>query len=1225
MLLALLAAIYPHQTLVRRIMLAPTDNLTEAYLHNLMRTDPDNPDLRLVLARTQMQNGLFDRVRDTLAPAIAAGNEDTRQRARWLLWRSEEARYLRLPKDAPQRKAMFADLQRQLSELVALKWDEHLQTEIARKALAFGDIAPSLALVEQLAASNERQNPYAYANAAETALANGKYRAAAEFYLIAGEHSTEIAAQRRNFLLAMRALQSGDMLPDALMLAEKHLARNAALSDDGEILELLVRFARAARRPDLADKYARRLLRLSLLEQIHRQRLAFAGFDAAPRRVSLDGKDAVRTEPRGPRLPFDDRIYTLGFEAFLDNRNLEDAWKVAASAVRQAPENLAWRERLAQVSEWSNRPRIALEHWQFLARKRGSDADWQAVLRLAPGLVDDNALRAALQYQFARRPDDAKVLNELLAVHERLGEPEAALRLLEKTYARSPRPALLERMADIAAHVGDDEQALHHWQRLIDIDGITPARALRVAPMLLTRGRAEEALRLLDQAQGSAGDADGEFWRLTGEVALGRQQERTAVAAYRRLVALPDADARDYELLSQLLQDEHPREAADLAAAGWRRFGEPAQLLLALRIHAATENWSAMQPLLRALTSEQQSSLRHNPDYLLLAARFHQSVGQTAQARRDLEAALRIAPDHPDIRAALLWLVIDNGDGPALDQLLAAHETAWQADPELHDALAAAYLARSRPGIALRRYLTPRLAGHRDDFLWLMNYAEALEQNQEADRAWQLREHLLGRQRQSARPHPEPGDNEMVALRRAARVRLIGAQRAGDAGFGALRELLRLDADAQRSPDRLSPATRDLILAWFNERGESTAARNWLWQQYARTASRPMWAQVSLALAERDREGAGQLLDLQGGRIAPQGRISLASEIGDTRRVQSEAFDLQAAQANDDALHAQLAEALLAHSDHIGGEAVRRDLDTFVERDRSVLWHLALAPDLAIDLATGRLTRSGLDIRGLGVAPDETYRHARLNWRHHDGETRLTTEDRHGFAGYTPILLEHDQRITERLALNLALGAEQPANESTALRIAGKKDRAAIGLTLRPERNARLGIGYAHDDFATQVGEDVGTGRTWSVEAAYALRGEPRDLEAALFWSGHSFARRTNEAIFNASLNRLLPAGVGAASELGTDFFLPDNFRFYGIRLSTDTRFERDYTRTWRPFASAARTWHSDLGPGYDLSAGFAGSVFGNDHLSLVWRLGKGGSSDGGHVREIGLTYRIHY
>mgnify|MGYP007112074108 CR=1 FL=1 len=60
--------------------------------------------------------------------------------------------------------------------------------------------------------------------------------------------------------------------------------------------------------------------------------------------------------------------------------------------MQQAPHNMVWRERLAQVSEWTLRLEVALEHWLVLARRTQKDAAWQAVLRLAPGQFDDAAL-----------------------------------------------------------------------------------------------------------------------------------------------------------------------------------------------------------------------------------------------------------------------------------------------------------------------------------------------------------------------------------------------------------------------------------------------------------------------------------------------------------------------------------------------------------------------------------------------------------------------------------------------------------------------------------------------------------------------------------------------------------------------------------------------------------------------------------------------------------------
>ena len=95
--------------------------------------------------------------------------------------------------------------------------------------------------------------------------------------------------------------------------------------------------------------------------------------------------------------------------------------------------------------------------------------------------------------------------------------------------------------------------------------------------------------------------------------------------------------------------------------------------------------------------------------------------------------------------------------------------------------------------------------------------------------------------------------------------------------------------------------------------------------------------------------------------------------------------------------------------------------------------------------------------------------------------------------------------------------------------------------------------------------------------------------------------------------------------DLNADYFLPDNFNFYGIRLATDVRYEEQYTRAIRPFASLSATRHSTLGNGFDVRLGIAGSVFGADHLSLSWVLGKAGIQSTGLTKELQLNYRIHY
>jgi hypothetical protein len=779
----------------------------------------------------------------------------------------------------------------------------------------------------------------------------------------------------------MLVLQSGDQVKEALALAEEALVVMPPLAESTRVLELLVRFARSVRRPDLADKYARKLLRLSLLRQLKQEQLA----QAYAIRWQTVG------EKSGPQLPFDDGIYTLGFEAFLDNRRLEDAWQVAASAVRQAPDNLPWRERLARVSEWTGRPAMALTHWLYLARAKASDEAWQAILRLAPGLFDDQALLLALEHQLRQKPGDRALVVELVATFERLGQPREAMRFLEQEYRRHKQPQLLLGMAELAERMGEDEQALALWQSFMATNALTAAQSVHVATLYLLRGEQASALAILesvaatDAADAAAAGGAG-YWRLRASLAAQLGDDKKAAAAYRQLLAGKEALAVDHANLAGLLLDEYALEAARVSSDGWLRFRDSQLLLQALGLYATAARWPEMGKLISSLSAEESAQLRQQASFLRLSAQYLMATGQRRLALADLDAAFALAADNADVQQALLWLLIESGEGKRLRNLMAAHERHWQPDPAMHDVLAAANLALSLPDVALRRYLTPRLAAHRDDFLWLMNYADALEQNQDVDRAWRLRKQLLldDRMRQRQQLAGEQLPRAMAALRQAVRTRLRMLAEPGDPAYAMLREMLRLDRSAE---GELSPSARDVAFGWLLEAEQFDAARGWLWQQYAKTAARPLWGEMRLALESGDRALAGELLDEFAPLIPRYDRIAGARLAGDLRLAQSEAFDAQTELPADDPLHQQLSEALLAHSQQLGGRVWQNDIGSVDERNTGVSAHIALSPRLSMDFVAGKIVRHNLDPASMGETPDETDYSARMAWLHKEGKT----------------------------------------------------------------------------------------------------------------------------------------------------------------------------------------------------------------------------------------------
>lgn len=1249
-LIVLLAAIvglalfllYPRTDLERRLTEMPDTELSAAYLANLLRSDPENPRLRLLLARRQAEMGKPAEARATLQPALATSDAAVRQEAHWVEWELNQREYRFLPAGAA-REAMRGRLLAQLQALAAMPLAVEQQIELASKAYQLGQ--PTLGAGLFKAIGQRIDNPAAaarlYERAAGKSLANGDYQGSAELYLLARASTADPALARRHFHSALRTLQSGNLLQQAIETGEREIG---PLADDQETLLLMTRLARAAGRPDIADRYVRRLLKLALMQQWRALEIARAWGEGSFRNASSAGT------ARGPGIAFDDRIYTLGYEVFLENRKLEDAWQVADSAVRQVPEDAAWRERLARVSEWTARPQVALANWVKLAHAGHGDEAWQAVLRLAPSLFDDAALIPALQYQIGRQPADLRLIRELVAAYERLGTPAPAIAYLQGLSQRQPKPEIIELLAELAERAGNTEVALAAWERLFaDPAQLTPARALRVAVMLLIRGQRSESLAWLERARERAGTASAEeieYWRLHGQLAELHQRDAQAIDAFRRLVDADKAEAGDYDALIRLLQLAAPLEAARMSAHAWDKFDEPRYLIQAMTLYSARNRWPEIGQLLARIDTAPDATrhalkpLQVQPVFLRLAGTYQQNIGQFALARRNFEAGLRLAPDAADLQQALLWLFIDGNDAASLRKLLATHERSWARNPALHDALASSYQALSLPQVALQRYLTPRAPAHRDDLLWMMNYADALDQNQQSELAWRLRRLLLSEEWQRSRGNDglrqarqrwltEEGLDE---ARRIARTRLMLTQRPGDPAREVLGELLRLDRSDR---DSFSNAAAETAIGWLQDHAEYSAERAFLHHQYARTrsnrANRPLWAEITVALAERDTPAIGQLLATFDESLPRYDRVNAARAVDDLRLAQSAAFEAQTDQTDDNPTHLQLTETLLAFSNHGGVALASTDLDSIEEREGSASWHLAINPRLALDIDWGRIQREVKKPEVMRAVPDETLLSTRLNWRHGDGETVFRIDRRESFAAYTPLAIEHEQRIDDRLSLRIGLGSDLPSQESQPLRVAGMKDRAFVSLRYRPTRMDQLLLEHSQERYQLQSGARVGSGRQTALTYAHTYRQEARDLEFSAFWSKHDFSRVDDFSGFSdrdARIARLFPADFvspGGNQPPGADYYLPDDFSFYGIRLSTDVRHEREYTRATRPFASIARTWHSELGSGYDLRLGLAGSLLGADHLAFSFGYGKAGTQTNAPVRDMRLTYRLHY
>ena len=1226
-----LALLFPFRGLELEIgrTAARPDALQIAYLEAWLTVRPDRAQLRYLLAQQLVAADDLDRARGHLRELLADGTDPKlRDRAQLLDLDIALREVQALSLGHPDRPGRLEALRSQLRALLARDQPPDLGLELAQRAALIGATDVAIDWYERLLARPPALPVAVWEAAATHALQWGEYGLAARLLMQARTAAVTPAEQRRLFIAALRTLQAAGRFDEALALAERHLG---ALAGDTVTLEFLTRFALAANRPDIAQRYAILLLRISLLPAaIERWQRAGQGVPAAwwalrerivPRVVTVQAE--VRPDradhERTARLPFDDALYTLSYDVFIANGNLGDALVVARSAVRQVPRDLAWRRRLAQVAEWSGLPQLALEQWHAIARATGEAAAWAQVRRRAAQLHATDLWVEALEVATGRRPGDATTMRELAAAYEELGEPEKALALLQPALAEADRSAArrerLERLAALAERTGDLTTQRAALQALLQIEP-HPDYALRLAAVEYARGDEGAAFAALALAQSRA-QADiarhPDYWQTYAELArvTGRRDE--ALRAYRLLLA---AGASGEDVLvnaAGLLEDEDPREAARLYDHAWQRFGRAEFATQALYLLLRAGDMPAVQAWLARLTPSQLARLEADARFLVQRATVRLADGQLRGARADAQRAFALQPGDASIEALLVWTLIAARDAPALRALLAASAHAGGDEPLLWGPFAAGWLALQEPRRAIHFLRLQARSG--GDPLWMLSYADALDQLGSRDLAWTVRRHVWRRRAATEAAARDP--QERLDLQRRL-VPLAAALVGGDAARARFDALLASDPRAASGP------TREVALAYWGAREHSELAQAWLLGQYAQALERPAWAGLAVALAAHDGERIETLLDTVADWLPAADRMEAAQRVGRTAQAQSLAFDALAALPDHDDLHRRLTDLVAgdraATAPQFAGAGWRSFRQSPIDEttwlaDGSV----RITPRIGLGAALAQTTRSTIDPAQL-VNPPRHDTTAQLDLAYDLGAesaARLWLQQREGLAREWGWRAQGEWRAVPRLSLTAIAGQGQPATDNAYLRVGAVRDLLSVAATGRISQREFVSATLETSRFDAQGGGAIGDGQVIRIEAGHRLRSEYPDLSVRLTYSDLRYSAAPGIA---QEMLPLLPPAVRAGAT--NALLLPASTQQVGAALVFGETARERYTRAWRPYGLLGVTEDRLSGTDYAWLIGATGSVFGGDELSLTASAGSGLGVQVVPFRAYGLRYR---
>ncbi len=1283
-LAATLGGVYGAANLRSRVIEDSTPNaLNTAYLEAWLRGAPTDPTYLKALGEQYVGVGRLDDAQSVATRLATLGTPAARRASDHLLLRCELLRAFAAKPGSSERAAHVARAQALLAAMVPEAWTATQLQWLATQALAVNAPAIAARYDERLIAADPARRLHWQREAAHQYLATAAYRDAASAYFAAQALAATRDEARRDFIAAVRALQAGNLLDEALAQGDAHLG---ALARDRATLEVMLDLARAANRPAFVERYARTLMQFvsQRAPETGLVRLAAAHEEPAPRRgkwlrlagierferarmhrafgeiVQADYASGQSVRALRVSAPADtgdatsnDKLALTLYRSFLEANDLANAETIAAKQVQRPEAAPEWRKRLAQVQEWHNEPMAALQSWLAYAKASDNPEAWRNVQRLAPMLNDDEAYVQSLVHASDATPDNLSLVDDVIAAYERLGRPEEGLAFL-KARARGTRTEEMQRRyAWLAQRNGNFDQALATYEALQQARPQNTEYAGRSANLLYQRGDYAKALAALKRAEPYAGDADTLYWRTYGQLARLLQNDADTNLAYRHLLASPGTEPDDFAAMT-FFYDPYPIDAARVATRQFRQTGKIQPLRDAINYFIAAHALDEAGALLASLTPDTLAAAERDPGFLASRAEYERQSGGLEAALADLGRAVALPGTTTDTRAAYLWMVVDMGTEAELRAALRRWRDRSLDDETLWGPYAAGEMQLNRPEAALR-YLRRQAVTNSNDPLWLLTYADAQEMAGHVALAWSVRRQvwlaLLHGTPRAARPGEKrlatPARNEWEADdqlqgRRAqlAQVlangdyaaRLLDALTAADApppADASGRSLLGVAPGVAPLPAPVGLAAqyrrqrlavaRDVAAAWALSRERNESAKRWLARRYASGLASERNEQLTIALAEEDAGKVAQILDTRSASLSRYNRIDGESLIDRQGAAQAHAFAGLDGAPDDDQMHERLVDTSL-----FWDQSVDASVESYVEHpldyvQQTLSASLKLSDHYLIGLSGVQRFQRTGDTTQL-VNVDSVDRQATLVIRRQTRDSVVK-----GSFGRRDGL---DSFYTFRL--DATAGAASP------LALTG-----AIARNAESNETQTLFVGGMKDlamgsllwqisprwSFSASVEAD----RFYSQARTFVGTGIVQQAEITYkirtdypdytlrFVGAHGGYHDSGQP--DALLARLVPADAGPVSAAT---FMPNSYTQFGAYVGFGTDLAEQYTRAWRPYLDVGVVHDTVQGWGVNADVGIAGSVFGSDHAAIYFQHVRV-AQNGSQITMIGARYRWLY
>lgn len=880
-------------------------------------------------------------------------------------------------------------------------------------------------------------------------------------------------------------------------------------------------------------------------------------------------------------VPYDEQVYLLGYQAFLANRSLQEAYFVAKAAVAQKPDNIDWRKRLAQVATWSNQSRVALEQWEYIAKQTKDFEALKNAISIASMLNDHKLLAELFAIKIMMHSKDEEAWKGFILAKENLGDPQAIISELKKQINADPQLFYFEDLATIYEATGNITAELETLNEAEKRFGVLPKIALRQAAILTSQGKLSQAFQKLLAAYPKAKSDDYNFIKTFGQLAWLVQDRAHAKLAFERLVLAGQQDPISLINLIQMIEASDPSRAFFLAYQGWQKYHSDYFLIKTLGLGFDLKQWHKLSEILSKISVTKEQQLLKLPYYVAIKAELLVMAGHKETALRLYQQSLQKYPESTELKIDYLWFLIDHHNTVELKVQLQQWQDLLVTEVRLYPVFAAGYVELNDPQTALILY--QKMAEKElNNPEFLLNVSGALID--------------MGR------------ENKAVQLRRLAWYKMLNLLRQKNISSITKTELINLARAAMYlAPGDFAATSLTQLSRYYSEKEAAISLMTWalflneeplaeyLFNYQSSQQDIPFWIQQDLALYTNDRYKLNLLLQKELAGLPHRDRVIAGIRIGNERLAQTLAFRGMEEHPNDSEMYSLMTDTQLAAADQISIDEALVSLGEIRGLRTKFLGKIFLTPRISLS-PWANIWRTKTMNKGTILAArnvDQEYGFI-MDARYQKGNFRVGVSHRQGLSSYFSAVTAWSYILSSKLNTLLSLGYHEPASETTALFIAGMKDQARFMVNYRIDQHDFFETNMEGQYFQSQDSVYLGNGRIVSGALNHYFSLNYPDWNASLYTTVNHYQLTGRVSRRAASV---IPSGQASL----TSFFLPRSNVRYGITFGFGQAYRETYTHPWRPFATVDLYNNNRFGFGNTIDIGIAGHVIGRDHLAIYY------------------------